>query len=92
MKFQTFLVILILFCAVNISACASSKGPATGGSVADAQKAMAKSNKAKQKEAEKAKKASHKRYWSLQSKEARKSVKRNLKRQRKIARKRRRQR
>jgi hypothetical protein len=88
MKFQTIFGTLLLFCTLNITSCGASKAGATGGSVAEAEEIMAQKNKAKQKEAAKAKKASHKRYWSLQSKAAKKSVKKNLKRQRKLARQR----
>lgn len=90
MKFQTICYGLLLFCCLNLNACASPKVGATPGSAAEAQKIMAKENKGKQKKAEKAKKASHKRYWSLQSKQAKASIKRNNKRQRKLARQRRR--
>ncbi|MGB1518157.1 MAG: hypothetical protein ACPG8K_03545, partial [Crocinitomicaceae bacterium] len=48
--------------------------------VADAEKKLAKERKKREKEQKKAKKEAQKYYWSLQTKEAKKSVKKNRKR------------
>ena len=77
MKNKTFFISLLLLISLNIGSCSSTapnKNPAT---VEEAQKQLAKKGKKDRRAAKKAKKASNKRYWKTQSKEAKKSVKKN---------------
>lgn len=77
--------VLLLFIWIAVS-CGTKNPSNTPGTVEAAEKELAKRDKAQQKQAKKAKKEAYKHYWSLQSKEARKSIKQNLKRQKRIAR------
>ena len=80
-----FLGLLLLFMA-SISSCRSTQpGPAGGGSVAETEAQRAKEKKQQDKINAKAKKEAHDRYWSMQSKAAKESIKRNAKRQKKAA-------
>ena len=85
MKIKTIFSAFLLLIAFSLTDCASSKVGKNPASVEEAEAALAKKRKKEGKAAKKAKKESEKRYWDLQSKETKKSVKKNLKRQKKIA-------
>jgi hypothetical protein len=85
MKFKTIFSVFLLLIAFSFQNCASSKQIKNPESVEEAEAQLAKKAKADAKVAKKGKKEAQKRYWSMQSKEAKKSVKKNLKRQKKIA-------
>lgn len=73
-----------MFCSLTaITSCGSKSPAATATSVEEAEAQLAKRRKADAKANKKLKKAAEKHYWSLQSKEARKSIKRNKKRHKK---------
>lgn len=77
-----------MFCSPLILSSCGSKNPAsTASTVEEAEAQLAKRRKADAKANKKLKKAAEKHYWSLQSKEARKSIKRNKKRHKKNKRK-----
>lgn len=88
MKIITIYSILLLSLGATLSSCGSTRPDKTPETVEEAEKLLAKNQKKSGREARKAQKEADKRYWSLQSKEAKKSVKQNLKRQKKAARKR----
>lgn len=81
----TLKIFVLLFVSVLFS-CGSKNPGNTPSTVEAAEKELAKRERIQAKEAKKAKKAAYKHYWSLQSKERRKSIKKNLKRQKRIAR------
>jgi hypothetical protein len=86
MKIKTqFIVFLLLVFSLTLSNCASLKPGQTPGSVEEAEAVLAKQAKKNSKEAKKAQKAAYKHYWSLQSKEARKSIIQNKKRNKRMA-------
>lgn len=85
MKFKTIIHIVLLLITFSVVACASTKKIKNPESVEEAEAMLAKKGKADAKAAKKGKKASDKRYWSMQSKATKKSVKKNLKRQKRIA-------
>lgn len=86
MKLITIFAFGLLF--MSIVSCGSKNPASTASTVEEAEKELAKRDKAQQKAAKKAKKEAYKHYWSLQTKEAKKSIKKNLKRQKRIARQR----
>lgn len=81
---KTAIWVLILFMGALQSCKSVASAPSD---VDEAQKKLAKDRKQREKEQKKLKKQAEKYYWSLQTKEARKSVKRNHRRQKKKARK-----
>lgn len=85
MKYLTLKIVSVLLLSV-LFACGSKNPANTPGTVEAAEKELAKRDKAQQKQAKKAKKQAYKHYWSLQTKEAKKSIKKNLRRQKRIAR------
>ncbi len=86
MKFKTIYSILLLLCLSMNTGCGSTKPSKTPATVEEAEKQIAKQQKKSSREAKKVQKEAEKHYWSLQSKEAKKSVKQNLKRQKRITR------
>lgn len=90
MKFKTlYLILLLSFTGILTFGCGVPKLGETPATVEETEKLLAKEQKKKNKIAKKEQKAAYKRFWSMQSKEARKSIKRNKKRQKKLARQRR---
>lgn len=84
MKFKTIYTILLLLSFVTLTNCATvGKNPET---VEEAQKLLAHQEKKQNKINRREKKKVDKRYWSLQSKDAKKSIRKNRRRQKKIAR------
>lgn len=71
----------------GVQSCKSSDLPESNEEI---QKKLAKEKKKKAKAQKKIKKQEYKHFWSLQTKEARKSIRKNNRRQKKAARKRRR--
>ena len=86
MKFKTIFTVLLLLSFVTLTNCASQGPGKTPATVEEAQKLYEKEKKKKKKIASKEKKAADKRYWNLQSKEAKKSIRKNRRRQKKLAR------
>ena len=83
MQIKTIFFCLLLLSGASISSCAStatSAGKKTEGSVANVEAQRAKEKKKQDKINAKAKKEAEKRYWSMQSKQAKESIKRNAKR------------
>jgi len=86
MKIKTqFIIFLLLVLSLGLVDCASHKPGQTPGSVEEAEAVLAKQAKKNSKQAKKDQKAAYKHYWSLQSKEARKSIKQNKKRNKRMA-------
>ena len=82
MQIKTFLVSILLLLTFALSSCGSTApGSTNPTNVADAEAQLAQKKKEQAKASAKAKKAGEKRYWKMQSKEARKRVKRTNKRQ-----------
>lgn len=86
MKFKTIFQLLLLLSVLTISACASSGPGKTPSSVEEAEKMLAKQDKQRQKQAKKDQKEANKRFWAMQSKSARKSIKQNKRRNKRLAR------
>lgn len=87
MKIKTFLYsLLLLFVASNLVGCGSTKPDKLPATEEEAQEQLAKKAKKQAKAAKKEQKIAYKHFWSLQSKEAKKSIKRNKKMQKRIAR------
>lgn len=86
MNIKTFLLLLLLLGASTLPSCSSTQPGQTPATVEDAEKMLAKQAKAKSKQAKKETKAAQKHFWSLQSKEARKSIKKNKRRNKRLAR------
>jgi hypothetical protein len=84
-KIKTTLVSILVCLPLLLSIVACHRGGAPG-SVAAAEAKIKKENKAKAKATKKAKKQAEKRFWSMQSKEAKKSIKRNKRMQKRKAR------
>jgi hypothetical protein len=81
MKFRLIKVLfalLFICCLPSQSFAQVGKTPST---VEEAEALLAKKEKEKQKAAKKARKEAEKRFWSMQTKDRRKSVKKNYKRQ-----------
>jgi len=78
MNSKTFFTVFLLLLGI-FSSCGSSK-PGKTASVEEAEYIIAKERKKKGRIAKKQKRAAEKHYWSLQSKEAKKSIKRNKRR------------
>ncbi len=88
MKIKTIYTTLLLLVSLNIISC-GSKSPSNALMTPDEiEKSLAKDKKKKAKAGNKAQKEAYKHYWSLQTKEAKKSIKKNDRRQKKAARKR----
>ncbi|MDG1429776.1 MAG: hypothetical protein P8P87_12925 [Crocinitomicaceae bacterium] len=88
MKIKTIYTTLLLLLAINLISC-GSKGPDNAlMTPEEIEKSLAKDKKKKAKAGKKAQKEAYKHYWSLQTKEAKKSIKKNNRRQKKAARKR----
>lgn len=85
MKIKTFYTLLLLLLALNLSSC-KSRSDAGNLSPEEVTARLEKENKVKAKSAKKAQKEAYKRYWSAQTKEARKSIKRNNRRAKRLAR------
>lgn len=85
MKIKTFYSVFLLLLALNLSSCKSSSDTGMM-SPEEVTAQLEKKNKVKAKSAKKAQKEAYKRYWSAQTKEARKSIKRNNKRAKRLAR------
>jgi len=79
MNSKTFFILFVLLLGI-FSSCGSTKPGKTPASVEEAESIIAKERKKKAKIAKKQKRAAEKHYWSLQSKEAKKSIKRNRRR------------
>ncbi len=88
MKFRTIFLLFLLFAGTQVVSCGSKNPESTAITVEDAEKQLAKQEKKRVKAANREKKRAHKHYWSLQTKDARKSIKKNYRRQKKAARKR----
>lgn len=88
MKIKTIYTTLLLLVALNLMSCGSKSPSNALMSPEEIEKSLAKDKKRKGKAGKKAQKEAYKHYWSLQSKEARKSIKKNDRRQKKAARKR----
>jgi gas vesicle protein len=86
MNIKTFLQVLLLFGILSLQSCSSTKPGQTAATVEDAEKMLAKQAKANAKQAKKDTKAAQKHFWSLQSKEAKKSIKKNKRRNKRLAR------
>ena len=88
MNIKTIYTTLLLLLAINLMSC-GSKGPYNAlMTPEEIEKSLAKDKKKKAKEGKKAQKEAYKHYWSLQTKETKKSIKKNNRRQKKAARKR----
>ncbi|MFT5860158.1 MAG: putative small lipoprotein YifL [Flavobacteriaceae bacterium] len=88
MKIKTLYTILLLFVGLNFASC-GSKGPASALMTPEQiEKSLAKDKKKKAKAGKKASKDAYKHYWSLQSKDAKKSIKRNDRARKRVARRR----
>lgn len=88
MKFQTIIIGILLFTmTLGVQSCKSSDLTPSNDAI---QKELAKENKKKVRAQKKLKKKEYKHFWSLQTKEAKKSIRKNRRRQKKAARKRRR--
>ena len=85
MNIKTFITLLLLLSLPLLEGCSSTKPGQTPATVEDAEKMLAKQSKAKQKQAKKETKAAQKHFWSLQSKEARKSIKKNKRHNKRFA-------
>lgn len=86
MNIKTFLMLLLLLGLTATQSCSSTKPGQTPATVEDAEKMLAKQSKEKSKQAKKETKAAQKHFWSLQSKEAKKSIKKNKRRNKRLAR------
>lgn len=84
MKFRTIIGIFLLLIAVSNSSCKGSEKPLEGVAL---EKKLAKDKKKSSREARKNKKKAMKHYWSLQTKDARKSLKKNYRFQKRKAKK-----
>ena len=82
MKFRLIKVLfaVLFICSLPSQSFAQAEGK-TPSTVAEAEAVLAKKEKEKQKAAKKARKEAEKRFWSMQTKDRRKSVKKNYKRQ-----------
>ena len=85
MKIKTICATLLLLFASLQTGCASSGPGKTPATVEEAEKQIAKKQKKSAREAKKVQKEAYKRFWKMQTKEARKSIKKNERRQRKLA-------
>ena len=86
MKIQTIIIGVLLFTlTIGFQSCKSSDLPPSDFEV---QKELAKEKKKKARAQTKIKKEEYKRFWSMQTKEAKKSIRKNKRRQKKAARKR----
>jgi hypothetical protein len=90
MNIKTFLPLILLFTLSILGSCSSTKPGQTPATVEDAEKMLAKQAKTNGRKAKKEQKAAQKHFWSLQSKEAKKSIKKNAKRNKRMARERKR--
>jgi hypothetical protein len=79
MNSKTLFIVFLLLLGI-FSSCGSTKPGKTAASVEEAESIIAKERKKKGRIAKKQKRAAEKHYWSLQSKEAKKSIKRNKRR------------
>ena len=86
MKIKTIFHLLLLFLILTIGSCASSGPGKTPASVEEAEKMLAKQDKERTKQAKKEQKEAYKRFWAMQSKDARKSIKQNKRRNKRLAR------
>lgn len=87
MKIQTIIIGLLLFTlTLGFQSCKSSELPTSDYEV---QKQLHKEKKKKARAQKKIQKEEYKRFWSMQTKEAKKSIRKNNRRQKKAARKRR---
>ena len=86
MNIKTFLILFLLFALLGTPSCSSTQPGKTPATVEDAEKMLAKQAKANAKKAKKEQKAAQKHFWSLQSEEAKKSIKKNKKRNKRMAR------
>lgn len=87
MKIQTIIIGLLLFTVtLGVSSCKSSDLPPSNDEI---QAELSKDKKKTARAQKKIKKEEYKRFWSMQTKEARKSIRKNNRRQKKAARKRR---
>lgn len=86
MNIKTFLILLLLLGLSTVQSCSSTQPGQTPATVEDAEKMLAKQAKANAKQAKKDTKAAQKHFWSLQSKEAKKSIKKNKRRNKRMAR------
>lgn len=85
MKIRTIIIVfLLLFFLVGLQSCKSQKLPTSDYEV---QKELYKKKKKEQKAGKKLKKQQEKHFWSLQSKEVKKSLRKNRRFQRRKARK-----
>lgn len=85
MKNRTLFIVFLLFLGMGgISACKSTDGLSSD---AEIQKQLNKDKKKKGRAAKKANKEAYKHFWSLQSKETKKSIKKNNRYQKRKARK-----
>lgn len=81
---KTVLILFLVFSTSNfIQSCANSKIGKTPDTVEEAELLLAKKRKKESKAKRKENKAIQKRYWDMQTKEAKKSIKRNKKRMKK---------
>ncbi len=76
-KIRTSFLILLVSMPIVFGTISCHRGGAAPGSVAAAEAQLEKDKKKKMKASKKAKKVAAKRYWKLQSKEAKRSIRRN---------------
>jgi len=87
MKIST--IILYLLLCISLLSVQSCKSTAIPESNEDIQKELARKRKKEARAQKRLKKQEYKHFWSLQSKETKKSIRKNKRRQKRIARKRR---
>ena len=88
MQTKTIIFILLLLFTGSISSCKSTSAPGSNlpASVKEAEEQLAKQKKTQAKINKKGQKAAYDRYWSMQTKEAKKRIKRTNKKMKKEAR------
>lgn len=84
MKFRTIIIPLLLLILFSATSCGSKKIATTD---AEVQKELHKKKKKEARAVRKSNKEAYKHFWSLQSKEAKKSIRKNKRYQKKKARK-----
>ena len=86
MQIQTiYRSLLLLFCISILGCKSSAAGADNPKTVEEAEKQLAKQKKKQAQINERAKQAAYDRFWSMQSKQAKESIKRNNKRLKKLA-------